>query len=179
MFLYYEFKEGNILGFESEFDLLNKILTFFDVTKERFSPNYSYILSQPFCGSHISPLFRKREGIKGVSLLRGWEDLISHFPFPKLTLSFSLSCPAIEGDDPRSSRGHLATPKWTLSINRVPPIPDHGSRVSRGRLSQSVYHSLSSAFRFFDPPLPALTFRFPPFAFPLFVFSLFVVLSEV
>jgi len=45
-----------------------------------------------------------------VSLWRGWEDIISHLPFPELTLSFSFSCPAIEGDDPRSSRGHLSIP---------------------------------------------------------------------
>lgn len=43
LFLYYEFKEGNILGFESEFDLLDKSLTFFDITKERFKNQFDNI----------------------------------------------------------------------------------------------------------------------------------------
>ena len=84
---------------EPEESLFRHFILYVDEVNCSANPNYSYILSQPFCGSHISPLFRKREGIKGVSLWRGWEDLISYFPFPKLTLSFSLSCPAIEGDD--------------------------------------------------------------------------------
>ena len=44
-----------------------------------------------------------------MSLGRGLEEIISHFPFPKLTLSVSLSCPAIEGDD--HTMPHL---KWTV-----------------------------------------------------------------
>jgi len=37
LFLYHEFKEGNIPGFESEYDLLIKTLIFYDVTQERFA----------------------------------------------------------------------------------------------------------------------------------------------
>ena len=37
LFLFYEFQEGNIAGYESELDLLKKTLTFYDNTKKRLS----------------------------------------------------------------------------------------------------------------------------------------------
>ena len=40
LFLYYEFREGKVLGFDSEFDLLKKTLNFFTTTKERFKSNF-------------------------------------------------------------------------------------------------------------------------------------------
>ena len=36
LFLYYEFKEGNVLDFKSELDMLKKTLDFYDLTKKRF-----------------------------------------------------------------------------------------------------------------------------------------------
>lgn len=36
LFLYDEFVEGNIRGFENEFDLLKKTISFYDITKKRF-----------------------------------------------------------------------------------------------------------------------------------------------
>jgi len=40
LFLYYEFREGNILGYESELDLLNKTIAFYNFTKERFARDF-------------------------------------------------------------------------------------------------------------------------------------------
>jgi hypothetical protein len=39
-FLYHEFKEGNIPGYESEFDLFNKTISFYDITKKRFKEEF-------------------------------------------------------------------------------------------------------------------------------------------
>jgi hypothetical protein len=42
-FLYHEFKEGNVPGYESEFDLFNKTISFYEVTKKRFDQEFDRI----------------------------------------------------------------------------------------------------------------------------------------
>lgn len=43
LFLYYEFKEAGIAGFDTEFDLLRKTVDFYQITKKRLSESYQNI----------------------------------------------------------------------------------------------------------------------------------------
>ena len=43
LFLYYEFREANIPGFNTEFDILRKTIDFYDIVKKRFVNNYDSI----------------------------------------------------------------------------------------------------------------------------------------
>ena len=42
-FLYHEFKEGEVPGYESEFDLFSKTISFYEVTKKRFQQEFDGI----------------------------------------------------------------------------------------------------------------------------------------
>ena len=44
LFLYYEFREGNVIGFESELDLLKKTLVFYHSIKEKFTRDFSNVI---------------------------------------------------------------------------------------------------------------------------------------
>jgi hypothetical protein len=57
IFLYYEFKEAGIKGFDTEFDLVRKTVDFYEITKKRFSE--SYLNTYTFAQYH----FEKRFGI--------------------------------------------------------------------------------------------------------------------
>jgi len=57
IFLYYEFKEAGVEGFDTEFDLVRKTVDFYEVTKKRLSESYSNIYF--FARDH----FEKRFGI--------------------------------------------------------------------------------------------------------------------
>ena len=49
IFLYYEFKEAGMKGFNTEFDLIRKTIDFYDMTKKRFAETYlnAYLYAQP------------------------------------------------------------------------------------------------------------------------------------
>jgi hypothetical protein len=57
IFLYYEFKEANVKGFDTEFDLVRKTLDFYAITRKRLSE--SYLNVYVFARDH----FEKRFGI--------------------------------------------------------------------------------------------------------------------
>lgn len=57
LFLYYEFKEGGVIGYESELDLLKKTLKFYDITTRRFKIEFRAVYE--YARAH----FRSRWGI--------------------------------------------------------------------------------------------------------------------
>lgn len=57
IFLYYEFMEGDVKGFDTEFDLVRKTVDFYEGTKKRLSESYSNVYV--FARDH----FEKRFGI--------------------------------------------------------------------------------------------------------------------
>ena len=57
IFLYYEFKEAGVKGFDTEFDLVRKTVDFYAITKKRLSE--AYLNVYVFAQDH----FEKRFGI--------------------------------------------------------------------------------------------------------------------
>jgi hypothetical protein len=75
LFLYYEFREGKVLGFDSEFDLIKKTMNFFITTKERFKSNFDNL--QRFMIYH----FKERWNIDRDLYIEGIEKNIEYLTF--------------------------------------------------------------------------------------------------
>jgi len=72
LFLYYEFREAGIPGFNTEFDILRKTLDFYEVTKKRFEN--SYLSSYNFARFH----FKERHGLDRNLYLEAIEKNIAY-----------------------------------------------------------------------------------------------------
>ncbi|MCU0843961.1 MAG: HD domain-containing protein [Spirochaetes bacterium] len=72
LFLYYEFKEAGIAGFNTEFDLLRKTVDFYQITKNRLTESYMniHIYSQHY--------FKHRHGIDTNLYLEAIERQIAY-----------------------------------------------------------------------------------------------------
>jgi len=75
LFLYYEFREGNVLGFDSEFDILKKTLDFFNTTRERFKKEFDNL--DRFMIYH----FKERWDIDRDLYIEGIEKNIKYLKF--------------------------------------------------------------------------------------------------
>jgi hypothetical protein len=75
LFLYYEFREGKVLGFDSEFDMLKKTLNFFTTTNERFKCSFNNL--QRFMIYH----FKERWNIDKDLYFEGIEKNIEYLTF--------------------------------------------------------------------------------------------------
>ncbi len=102
IFLFYEFKEAGIKGFNAEFDLIRKTIDFYETTKKRFTDTYANVYS--YAQHH----FRRRFDIDRNLYM---ETIDRHIAYLRKIIE----------DDTTNFRHKLKRGKWVHTYPRTKP----------------------------------------------------------
>lgn len=75
LFLFYEFREGDVPGYETELELLRKTIRFYELARKRLTDDYDNLLV------HMSAHFRERWGAERNLYLESMEKNIEYLRF--------------------------------------------------------------------------------------------------